>query len=159
MNNAALDQFLAHCSQQLEARQSKMVREFQFDRCDRFAVDLEQGQLVAEHRGRAIATAQAIPIASYDPNSHDWQWAWSQPDLPDQRRQESLALQGLAEKTGLQLFQAKQFTAECDLIWELTAMACDQLQAQGCYRLTQQDQYLMLALRNLKTVANWPEAA
>lgn len=63
MNDAALDQFLAHCSQQLEEQQSKMVREFQFDRCDRFAVDLERGQLVAECRGEAIAITQVIPIA------------------------------------------------------------------------------------------------
>ena len=154
MNNAALDQFLAHCSQQLEEQQSQMVREFQFDRCDRFAVDLERGQLVAECRGEAIATAQAIPIATYDPNSHAWHWAWSQASLPAPRRNEATAIQDLTQKTGLKLFQAEQFKADADLVWQLTALACDQLQATGCYRLAQDQQYLMLALCNLQAATN-----
>ncbi len=159
MNDAALDQFLSHCSQQLKERQSQMVKEFQFDRCDHFSVDLEQGQLIAECQGRAIATAQAIPIATYDPNSHRWCWAWSQRELPESRRQEAMPLQDLACKTGLQLFKAEQFQADSDLVWELTAVACEQLQARGCYRLAQENQYLMFALHNLDASANWPNVA
>lgn len=159
MNAAALDQFLARCSQELEERQSQMVKEFQFDRCDRFTVDLERGLLVAECQGEAIATAQAIPIATYDPNSHTWYWAWTQMNLPEALRQDAMELQGLADKTGLQLFKAVQFQADRDLVWELTAMACDQLQARGCYRLAQDNHYLMFALRNLEAIADWPEVA
>lgn len=158
MNDAALDLFLAHCSQQLEEQQSQMVRDFQFDRCDRITVDLMQGQLVAECREQAIATARAIPIATYDPNSHDWCWAWSQADLPAPRRQEAMAIQNLAARTGLQLFKAKQFSADDDLVWELTALACEQLQAQGCYRLAQDNHYLMLALHQLEASAEEAEA-
>jgi len=159
MNDAELDQFLARCSRQLEEQQSQMVRQFQFDRCDRFAVDLEQGQLRAEYRGAAIATAQAIPIASYNPNSHEWRWAWSQTALGDRRCQAAIALKDLADKTGLRLFKAEAFQADRDLVWDLTAIACDQLQASGCYRLAQNEQYLMLALQNLVAVDDWPATA
>ena len=156
MNDAALDEFLAHCSQQLEARQARMVRKFEFARCDRFAVDLEQGQLVAECQGQAIATATTIPIATYEPNSTLWCWAWSQAELPESRRQEAMPIQGLAQKTGLQLFQAEQFKADAELVWDLTAVACEQLQAMGCYRLAHGNQYMMLALHNVKEVTHLP---
>ena len=156
MNDVALEQFLAHCTQQLEERQSQMVRTFQFDRCDRFAVDLEQGQLVAECQGQAIATAEVIPIATYEPNSQEWRWAWSHRELPRHRRQQAMALQCLAETTGLQLFKAAQFTADRDLVWELTAMACEQLQSQGCYRLAQEHHYIMLALFNVQPMDELP---
>jgi hypothetical protein len=161
MSNQELDQFLAQCCERLEQRQTYLVEEFGIGQCDRFDLDLDLGTLTGHDAIGVCFRAEITPIGSYSRARRQWSWAWANPELAPPLQRRSLAVQALAEQTGLKLFQADVFESDEPLVLELTAMACQQLQAVGCYQVepkqnedsdlasSRNDTYLMLALTAL----------
>lgn len=135
MSDQELDSFLAQCCERLEQRQTYLVEEFGIGQCDRFDLDLEAGILTGHDAIGICFRAEITPIGSYSRRRRQWSWAWANPDLAPQLQQRARCLRALADQTGLKLFQADGFESDEPLVLELTAMACQQLQAVGCYQV------------------------
>ncbi len=153
MTDQELDGFLAQCCQQLEQRQTYLVQEFGIGQCSRFDLNLLDGLLTGHDDIGIYFRAEVTPIGFYSRTSREWRWAWAMPDLPLTLQERAAPLKMLTERTGLNLFQADSFETDEDLVLEMTAMACQCLQATGCYQAEASedkgDRYLMLALTSI----------
>lgn len=152
MNNQEFQQFLEQCCQELEEKQSVLLKEFIGD-YDLVEIDYQRG--IVEFKKYAVVknASQITPIGSYSKITSSWLWAWANPSIPDALKQKSEKIKELGRITGLEIFHKTVFPAEQEMTWEIIAMACHQIKSMGfCRPDTGSDDWLFVALDDVESV-------
>lgn len=136
MNDEEFDQFLQDSVDELERQQESLKETYGLGTWAAFAYDLPTGLLTfKDAAGTVQVECDTIPIATYATRSSSWQWAWANKSMPPGVQQKAHPLQELAELTGLEIFSNSTAEVDESMAWELAAMACRHLKAQGCYHM------------------------
>lgn len=149
MNNSALARYLKTCCRRLNQQQTALIDDFGLRSCGAIEVQPHLGSMNIDLPGRGRAIANITPIARYRPSHQVWTWAWAESDPFPLHRHGATALQSLAKKTGLGLFDATQVKLPLAQTSLLLAMACSRLKAAGCYRCLEGEEFVFLAINHM----------
>lgn len=152
MNNEEFQNFVEKCCQELEQKQSVLIKEFIGD-YDLVEIDYKRGIVEFKKYSVVKSVSQITPIGSYSKIGSLWMWAWGNPSIPDVLKQKSEQIKELGSITGLEIFNKTAFAAEQEMTWEIIAMACHQLKSIGfCRPDTGGDDWLFVALDDVQNL-------
>lgn len=150
MNDEEFDSFLDEACNELDTKYQYLVDEFGLGSHDSFVVEYEEQSLLFFCKEKPVIKAKILPVASHVPEKDSLVWFWSNSNLPDSVKEHSAAVKKLYDVTGYELFNNP--SVECDegMAWEIAAMACKCLGAQGVYRVPQGNLFSYLLLTEVQ---------
>lgn len=75
-----------------------------------------------------------------------WMWSWANVNFTNECRQDAEVLKGLKEKTGFDIFELEGLNCNDKMVYELTAMSVNHLNALDMYRIPGKRSHLFVAL-------------
>ena len=149
MNDLALARYLKTCCRRLNQQQTALIEQFSLRTCGDIEVQQALGMMNVDLPGRGRAIATITPIARYRPIHQSWSWAWAASEPFPMQGHGAIALQSLAQKTGLDLFNSAEFQLPLEQVSLLLAMACSRLKASGYYRWVEGEEFVFLAVNHM----------
>lgn len=135
MTDDQFDAFIGTCADELTAKQDKLEREHGLGLHDRWAYDVSTGILsFTDKAGVTALRARTTQIGSFAPEAGTFLWAWANESVPQEPRDKSERLQGLADITGIDVFRSEGLEIDEEMAWQIAAMSVHHLNAIGCYR-------------------------
>lgn len=127
--------FLEESLDELEAKQESLQSRFNLGTHERFVIDYEACTLTFFKNEAPRAEAVILPVSTHVPSKQSLRWSWANGSLPLKTRELASQVKALLDITGFEVFASE--TVECDesMAWEMTAMACRALSAEGAYRV------------------------
>jgi len=149
MQDPVLTRYLRTCCRRLHQQQAALVDGFSLRTCLDIEIQPASGVMSLDVPGRGRAIATVAPIARYSPASRVWRWSWSPYEPFPLQGHGAIALQSLADKTGLALFAAEQSELSLTQALLVLAVACSQLKAGGYYRWLDGETFVFLAVKHM----------
>jgi hypothetical protein len=151
-------------SEQLELRQSsnwfmraqmeKLQKEFHLDAFGQYAWHPWRGELVFSSGGVPKIVARIQVAGSLSTRNQSWTWAWAKSDLLPPVQQAALQVRRFGEERAvLSLIQPRWAAKEADA-WQMTAIACKLIGAQGAFKCPAQDGATFLVLDGVRDVSD-----
>jgi hypothetical protein len=147
MKDEEFDAFLERAQAELHAKQTVLSDSFGIGGNERFIVDFSSCLLTFFVGEAPTAEASILPLGTHSLDKQRFRWSWSDEGLPMDVRAASKKTQALYDLTSFEIF--KQATFHCDhtMAWEIAALSCAVLSADGAYRIPNgSNQYYVLIL-------------
>ncbi|MFP4830086.1 DUF6882 domain-containing protein [Paraburkholderia sp. BR10879] len=144
------DAFVERTLAELRTKQTVLSDSFGIGGNERFVVDFSSCLLTFFVGETPTAEASILPLGTHSLDKQRFRWSWADEGLPMDVRDASRKTQALYDLTGLEIF--KQATIQCDqtMAWEIAALSCSVLAADGAYRIpngSNQHYVLILSVR------------
>lgn len=150
MNDEEFDKYLEDACDELDQKHQALVNEFGFGGHDNFVVEYEKQSLMFFDKERPVVEASILPVASHIPEKESLVWFWSNHRLPEQIRKHSSAVKKLFDVTGYEVFNKPSVKCDENMAWEIAAMACKCLGAEGVYRIPQGNMHSYVLLTEVR---------
>ncbi|SIO34956.1 DUF6882 domain-containing protein [Paraburkholderia phenazinium] len=147
MKNEEFDAFLERSLAELRDKQTVLSSSFGIGSRERFVVDFSSTLLTFFDGEAPAVEASILPVGTHSLDKQRFRWSWSDEGLPMDVQDASRKTQSLYNLTGFEVF--RQATIPCDetMAWEIAAMSCSALAADGIYRIPNgSNQYYVLLL-------------
>jgi hypothetical protein len=151
MTDQEFDKFVSDSVESLERKQADLSERFGLGSHALWLFDQPTGLLrFYDRENKLCVEAEVTQIGSYSLSSHTWKWAWANPTVVDSQRFKSAKLNGLFDRTGIEIFRKAVFQADDQMPWEIAAMAVEYLGALGCYRGPAKNLEVFLAIEKIR---------
>lgn len=150
MTAEEFDSFLGESLDELEAKQNSLQSRFNLGEHNRFVIDYEACTLTFFENEAPRAEAVILPVSTHVPSKQSLRWSWANGSLPLEARRLASQVKELLDVTGFEVFANE--TVECDesMAWEMTAMACKVLAAEGAYRVPHAGLHAHVLLKSVR---------
>lgn len=151
MTDQQFEAFLQECSKEVKVKQSELVKNYALDKYTKYI--FSQGTQTIEFKDELNESSlifEMVCIGTWDQKEEVWEWAWANQTLSEEVRQAAMPLKKLEEITGYELFGKEGFKCEEVVARDLAYMGVHQLEAKGVYRIVVEENYVFLALMDVK---------
>lgn len=116
-------------------RQAELEETVELGRWERFDYDQKAAELTWSSEGVARVCAEARLVGSLSLSSNTWLWSWANSHVIDEARLNIDWLEAFGQDNGHERLVEAKFTADEFDAWEMAAVACLLLEADGVYRM------------------------
>ncbi|MBK6512481.1 MAG: hypothetical protein IPG64_27150 [Haliea sp.] len=135
MTDEEFDIFVEEAMAELDQKRQMLTESYGLGTHSNFVVEYENNLLTFFENERPIVVAKILPVASHIPEMENLKWFWANENLPESVREHSSAVKMLYDQTGYDVFNDPHIACDEGMAWEIAAMACKCLNAQGVYRI------------------------
>ncbi|MBR8191691.1 hypothetical protein KDX05_21835 [Burkholderia vietnamiensis] len=156
MKDEEFDAFLERALVELGAKQTALSDSFGIGGNERFVVDYSSRLLTFFVGEAPTAEAFILPLGTHSLDKQRFRWSWSDEGLPMDVRDASRKTEALYDLTGFEIFSQATFQCDQTMAWEIAALSCSALAADGAYRIpngSNQHYVLILSVRRFPVVA------
>lgn len=148
MVNKEFEQFMQLCHSEVFEKQRQLAEVYHINKYKTYSFSQSEKKLVLKDKDGQIAF-NIVCIGSWNVAERSWVWAWANENFTEAIREEAKALQGLSEKTKMNVFMQGGFECEEAVAKDLAFMAVHHLNAKGIYRIEVEGSFLYLALMDV----------
>jgi hypothetical protein len=148
MTEEEFDQFLEQAMDALERHNEVLHDRFGIGEQEEWKADLEIPVLRFLTKGRVVAEADIVVVGSLAEETR--QWGGGNKRQPEHVRAASEPLRELAGITGLDQFAMAAWSADEEIAWWNTALACQHLDGEGAYCMPGAKADIFAVLRNVR---------
>lgn len=134
----------------LDERQDSLEREYGLSKLRRPSWDQRTGRLTLSDSGKVALEADVQFVGSLSKTKNTWLWAWANPSVRDEVKSGAQAVRRYGERFGIPRLTEREWAAERDDAWEMTALAARILNARGAYRTEDRDGVTYLLLTSVR---------
>ncbi|VAX05603.1 hypothetical protein MNBD_GAMMA26-1633 [hydrothermal vent metagenome] len=152
MTNYDDTKYVDDCYTELEQKQAALLKQYKLDSYDSFDYNMTTGRIQYFQGTIVKVEADFIPIGSLNEEDQSWMWAWENPSVTGELREQSLTIKELAPRIGDALFERSTFQSNEGTAWEIAAMACKHFNSQGVFAAPLSGLLIFLSLSNITVV-------
>lgn len=149
MTDKEFEAFLMKCQQEVKAKQNLLNEKYQLNTYETYTFNKAHKSLELKKNSGQVLKFEVACIGSWGHEDESWVWAWSNENFSENIREEVGILKELAKDTGYNVFEQGGFKCEEIVARDLAFVSVCKLNAQGIYRITTEEGYLFLALKDL----------
>lgn len=150
MTEKEFEIFLNECCKEVQNKQKQLVNECNLKDYTKYVFHQTEKTLEFKNEEGKTLTFDIACIGSWDYTEKVWVWAWANENLTKAIRDEAKEFKKLAQKTGYEIFEKEGFDCEEVVARDLAYMAVQQLKGKGVYRITTEESYLFVVLKDVK---------
>ncbi|MBQ8998554.1 MAG: hypothetical protein IJ086_07705 [Clostridium sp.] len=150
MTEKEFQEFLNACCNETQDKQKKLIAEYNLKDYTKYIFHQTDKSLEFKNEVGQTLIFDIACIGSWDYKEKVWVWAWANDNLSEAIREESIQLKALADQTGYQIFEKEGFDCEEIVARDLAYIGVHALNGIGVYRITAEDNYLFLVLKQVK---------
>jgi hypothetical protein len=144
------EELLSAATDYVQQCQDRLQSEFQMGSWDPIEIDHESGQLTWTP-GNAIRVRANVRYAGTLSLATDtWLWSWANESIPEAARSDMEWLEAFGGENNLDWLSNARCPANARHAWELAAVACYLLQADGLYRVARDGEEHILVLDDVR---------
>jgi hypothetical protein len=152
MSDDEFDAYLAAAQDELDRKQQHLKTVYGLGTHQAFAVDYVSGTLDFIANEVPVVRASILPVATHNPEKGSLKWGWANQQLPDTVRADARRVSGLYDITGFDMFRNEALECEESMAWEVAALACKLLDAEGVYRVPHNAVNSYVLIKSLRNV-------
>lgn len=144
------DAFLDECIDYTQRVQGHLMSIYPIEQCAQYQLDLERDKIQWTNRGHVVVEANIALIGTYSTRSESWRWHWANDHISDQDWYKFGYFCAFGEQNGFQPLSHAQWPATLDDAYEMMAVACYLLQAEGVYHFPYEHCFVYYALNSVQ---------
>ena len=144
MTEQEFEEYLEKCFININKKQEHLINVLHLDEYERWEISENNLELNFLNDENICVIADFIPVGTlkFDEefsteDNFIFQWAWQNgPELvAEEQRENSKIFKEMVSETGLEVFRVDTLELDESMVWELVAMCCEFLSADGAYKL------------------------
>ena len=149
MTDKEFEAFLTKCQQEVRAKQTILNEAYELNTYETYTFNKNHKTLELKKNDNEVLKFEVACIGSWGQEDESWVWAWSNDHFAEEIKSETLVLKDLAKETGYNVFEQGGFKCEEIVARDLAFIGVCKLNAKGIYRITTEEGYLFLAIKEV----------
>ncbi len=150
MTDKEFEAFLTKSQVKVKEKQAKLNELYGLNTYESYSFSQKARSLTLKKQTGEQLVCEVICIGSWGYEDESWVWAWHNENLSLEIREEAKGLKDLVKKTGFGVFEEGSFKCEEIVARDLAFVSVCELKAKGIYRISVDESYLFLAIKNIK---------
>lgn len=130
----SVEQFIQAARDGLSLQTSAHSSNWRLGKEERWAADLDAGEIVFYFADGVKATARIQVVGTYNQTDGTFLWAWDHPSVPEALRKHATLAKQWGEKNNVDNFVHRKVVCTEDEAWSFAAVANRLADANGVYR-------------------------
>ena len=149
MNTTTYADLLNQSRQYLLQQQDIIKQKYGLDEYLQMDFEQETGEMIFTLKEGKRIIMSFLVVGSISDRSRTWMWAWDNPYMLENVKEEMLKVRAFGEENGIEKLTSPKWPASDDDGWEMTAIATWVLKAKGAFSFLSDEMMVFVVFKDI----------